>query len=196
MANLLSDAKKQQVIALGQLGWTLRRIQAATGLRRGTAGAYLKAAGLAVRPAGRWGHPPKPAIEVSTDLAPASAAPPTPSTGPPPASAGTRRQCVRAVLGPDRARRRPGPQRRRDLARSRRRSGLPGPVRQRAALRGPPPRAASTRGAPDHRHGGPAKKVRSTTATARWCATRSPASTAAPGCSSSRSAKAARVCGC
>src|SRR4029453_11353058 len=69
MANLLSDAKRQQVIALGQLGWTLRRIQAATGVRRETRGAYLKAAGLAVRPAGRWGHPPKPAIEVSTDPA-------------------------------------------------------------------------------------------------------------------------------
>lgn len=69
MANLLSDAKKQQVIALGQLGWTLRRIQAATGVRRETAGAYLKAAGLAVRPAGRWGHPPKPAKEVSTNPA-------------------------------------------------------------------------------------------------------------------------------
>jgi len=26
MANILSDAKKQQVIALGHLGWTLRRI--------------------------------------------------------------------------------------------------------------------------------------------------------------------------
>src|SRR6266436_6647238 len=50
MANILSDAKKQQVIALGQLGWTLRRIEAATGVRRETAGAYLKAAGLAVRP--------------------------------------------------------------------------------------------------------------------------------------------------
>ena len=74
MANLLSDAKKQQVIALGQLGWTLRRIQAATGVRRETAGSYLKAAGLAVRPAGRWGHPPKPAKELSTDPAnPASA---------------------------------------------------------------------------------------------------------------------------
>ena len=75
MANILSDAKKQQIIALGQLGWTLRRIQAATGVRRETAGAYLKAAGLAVRPAGRWGHPPpKPAIEVSTDPAPPAAA--------------------------------------------------------------------------------------------------------------------------
>jgi transposase len=69
MANILSDAKKQQVIALGRLGWTLRRIEAATGVRRETAGTYLKAAGLAVRPPGRWGHlPAKPAIEVSTDL--------------------------------------------------------------------------------------------------------------------------------
>src|SRR5436309_11746200 len=68
MANILSDTKKQQVIALGQLGWTLRRIEAATGVRRETAGAYLKAAGLAVRPPGRWGHPPaNPAKEVSTD---------------------------------------------------------------------------------------------------------------------------------
>ena len=50
MANILSDEKKQQVIALGRLGWTLRRIEAATGVRRETAGAYLKAAGLAVRP--------------------------------------------------------------------------------------------------------------------------------------------------
>ena len=58
MANILSDAKKQQVIALGQLGWTLRRIEGATGVRRETVGAYLKAAGLAVRPPGRWGHPP------------------------------------------------------------------------------------------------------------------------------------------
>src|SRR2546425_847191 len=82
MANILSDAKKQQVIALGQLGWTLRRIEAATGVRRETAGAYLKAAGLAVRPPGRWGHPPaNPAKEVSTDPNPpaaAQSAPPDP----------------------------------------------------------------------------------------------------------------------
>lgn len=71
MANILSDAKKQQVIALGQLGWTLRRIEAATGVRRETASAYLKAAGVTVRRPGRWGHrPPKPAIGVSTDPAP------------------------------------------------------------------------------------------------------------------------------
>jgi len=69
MGNVLSDDKKKQVVALGQLGWALRRIQAATGVRRETASAYLRAAGIAVRSPGRWGHaPPKAAIEVSTDL--------------------------------------------------------------------------------------------------------------------------------
>lgn len=68
MTNILSDDKRQQVLALGRLGWTLRRIERTTGVRRETAGAYLKAAGVAVRPPGRWGHPvAKPAIEVSTD---------------------------------------------------------------------------------------------------------------------------------
>jgi CxxC motif-containing protein (DUF1111 family) len=50
MANVLNEEKKQQVLALGRLGWSLRRIQQATGIRRETAGAYLKAAGIAVRP--------------------------------------------------------------------------------------------------------------------------------------------------
>ncbi len=75
MTNILSDAKKQQVIALGQLGWTLRRIEQATGVRRETASVYLKAAGLTVRPPGRWGHPANPAKGVSTDSDPAPAAP-------------------------------------------------------------------------------------------------------------------------
>jgi len=69
MANVLSDEKKQQVIALGRLGWSLRRIQGATGVRRETAAGYLKAAGIAVRPPGwerRAGS--KPAIEVITDF--------------------------------------------------------------------------------------------------------------------------------
>src|SRR5437667_910133 len=84
MANILSNAKKQQVIALGQLGWTLRRIEAATGVRRETAGAYLKAAGLAVRPPGRWGHPPaNPAKEVSTDFSTPARAPLAPPAWPP-----------------------------------------------------------------------------------------------------------------
>src|SRR5579859_7680075 len=71
MANVLGDEKKQQVVALGRLGWPLRRIEAATGVRRETASAYLKAAGIAVRPPGSWGHAAaKPAKEVSTDSAP------------------------------------------------------------------------------------------------------------------------------
>jgi len=67
MANVLSAEKRQQVIALGRLGWSLRRIEEATGVRRETASVYLRAAGVVVRPPGRWGQPPKPAIEVSTD---------------------------------------------------------------------------------------------------------------------------------
>ena len=69
MSNVLSEEKKQQVISLGKLGWTLRRIEQATGVRRETAGAYLKAAGIAVRPPGAWGRraPAKPANEVTPD---------------------------------------------------------------------------------------------------------------------------------
>ena len=52
MTNILSDDKRQEVLALGRLGWTLRRIERATGVRRETAGAYLKAAGLAVQARG------------------------------------------------------------------------------------------------------------------------------------------------
>ena len=65
----MTEEKKQQVLALGRLGWSLRRIQRNTGVRRETAAAYLKAAGIALRPPGGWGrHPPaKPANEVFTD---------------------------------------------------------------------------------------------------------------------------------
>jgi transposase len=68
MSNVLSEEKRQQVLALGRLGWPLRRIEQETGVRRETAGAYLKAAGIAVRPPGAWGRrpPAKPANEVTT----------------------------------------------------------------------------------------------------------------------------------
>src|SRR5687768_1183088 len=68
MSNVLSDDKRQQIIALGHLGWSLRRIEQATGVRRETASAYLKAAGISVRQPG-WVRA-KPAIEVTTDSAP------------------------------------------------------------------------------------------------------------------------------
>jgi hypothetical protein len=48
--NVLSEDKQKQVVALGQLGWPLRRIEKETGIRRETAAGYLKAAGIAVRP--------------------------------------------------------------------------------------------------------------------------------------------------
>ena len=69
MANVLTEEKKQQVLALGRLGWSLRRIQQATRIRRETASAYLKAAGIAVRLPGGWGRrTAKPANEVITDF--------------------------------------------------------------------------------------------------------------------------------
>jgi len=70
MAYVLSEDKKQQVLALGRLGWSLRRIEQVTGVRRETASVYLKAAGIAMRPPGGWGRrsASKPAIEVTTDF--------------------------------------------------------------------------------------------------------------------------------
>src|SRR5258708_3953642 len=80
MSNVLSEAKKQQVIALGRLGWPLRRIEQETGVRRETAGAYLKAAGIGVRPPGAWGRrpPAKPANENEVTTG-SDAAKPTPT---------------------------------------------------------------------------------------------------------------------
>jgi transposase len=71
MSNVLSDDKRQQIIALGRLGWSLRRIEQATGVRRETASGYLKAAGIQVRAPG-WVRTAKPAIEVTTDSEPTS----------------------------------------------------------------------------------------------------------------------------
>ena len=60
MSNVLREQKKQQVIiTLGRLGWSLRRIQRATGVRRETAAAYLKAEGIV---------PAKPTTPVITDF--------------------------------------------------------------------------------------------------------------------------------
>jgi transposase len=67
MANILGNEKREQILALGRLGWSLRRIEEATGVRRETAGRYLRAAGVAVRAPGWREGPPKPAIETSTD---------------------------------------------------------------------------------------------------------------------------------
>ena len=71
MGNVLEKAKQEQVIALGRLGWSLRRIEAATGVRRETAGGYLRSAGVALRMPGGWGRkaPSKATTSVTTGSA-------------------------------------------------------------------------------------------------------------------------------
>jgi transposase len=66
MGNVLEKAKQEQVIALGRLGWSLRRIEAATGVRRETAGGYLRSAGIAFRKPGGWGR--KPPAKAATSV--------------------------------------------------------------------------------------------------------------------------------
>jgi hypothetical protein len=101
MSNVLSEEKKLQVIALAKLGWSLRRIEEATGVRRETASVYLKAAGVVVCLPG-WGRrapakpanrvtpdpgPSKPAIGVTPDfIAPFSEKQDAPSDPPPPSA--------------------------------------------------------------------------------------------------------------
>jgi hypothetical protein len=77
MSNVLDHEKRQQILGLGRLGWTVRRIAEATGVDRATAGVYLRAAGIPVRGRGRPGErAANPAIttEVSTDSGPSHAA--------------------------------------------------------------------------------------------------------------------------
>jgi transposase len=61
VSNVLSEEQKQQVIALGRLGWSLRRIERETGVRRETISTYLKEAGVALRPPRGRQIPAKPA---------------------------------------------------------------------------------------------------------------------------------------
>jgi transposase len=101
MSNVLADDKHQQILALGRLGWTLRRIEQATGVRRETASAHLKAAGIAVRSRGRPGTgPPKPAISegVSTD-SPAGSVTPKPGRAPAASACEPYRDVILEALG-------------------------------------------------------------------------------------------------
>jgi transposase len=76
VSNVLTEEKKQQVLVLGQMGWSLRQIQRRTGVRRETAARYLKSVGVVIREPGGWGRngPPeaKPANEVTSDSGPES----------------------------------------------------------------------------------------------------------------------------
>ena len=76
MANVLKHEKQEQIRSLGRLGWSLRRIEEATGVRRETVSRYLRVVGITVR-----GHrkrrleaDPKAASEVTTDPPPDSKA--------------------------------------------------------------------------------------------------------------------------
>lgn len=105
MGNVLSDDKKQQVIALGRLGWSLRRIEEATGVRRETSSRYLRAAKVEIRAAGRWGHT-KPAIDPisdsSTGFPAADAAEPKPAIEVISDSAAMRRSPIASACEPHR----------------------------------------------------------------------------------------------
>lgn len=77
MSNVLNEEQKQQIIALGRLEWSLRRIQRETGFRRETISTYLKEAGVALRPPrGRRirAKPASRADEVAPDPTPAKPA--------------------------------------------------------------------------------------------------------------------------
>jgi transposase len=100
MGHVLDTSTQQQVVALGRLGWTLRRIERETGVRRETASDYLKAAGIPVRGRGRPGEGKgKPAIsrEVSTDSSPVPW-PPSPTRAPQASACEPHRDRIDAAL--------------------------------------------------------------------------------------------------
>lgn len=86
MSNVLRREKRQQIEALGRLGWSTRQIEEAIGVRRETISKYLKRAGILVRRRGRWATSkaaiqaitdsvePKAAIQAITDLGESKAA--------------------------------------------------------------------------------------------------------------------------
>ena len=183
----MSEHKRAAGLALGRLGWSLRRIEEETGVRRETASGYLRAAGIAVRRvAPDGGAAAKPAIT--------RRCPPTRCHGSDP-GAGADRERVRAVSRADRRRAGPRAECDGDLARSRRRPRLHGALRERAALRRAAPRRAR-RGARDHhdRAGrGSASRLR------RWAdgpRSADAASTGGRACLCSRSATRANRCAC
>jgi hypothetical protein len=65
----LERRKETTSYRIGKLGWSWRRIEEVTGVRRETASTYLKAAGVTVYLTG-WGRrtPAKPAIQVTPTL--------------------------------------------------------------------------------------------------------------------------------
>ncbi len=156
MSNVLADDKHDQIVALGRLGWSLRRIERTTGVRRETISGYLKAVGIVVPGRGRR------ASRAKTRPFPLSRCPPTlvaqirpfprrwprRGTGESGHQGGSvhrlgaastsgpcaERERVRAVSSADRRGARSGPERHGHLAGPRRRSWLHRSVCERAPL--------------------------------------------------------------
>ena len=75
MSNVVSTNQQERIVALGLLGWTLRRIEETTGSRRETVGKYLRQAGVAVRASGHWGRAvPGEGAEAAIEASPAALA--------------------------------------------------------------------------------------------------------------------------
>ena len=164
----------------------MRRIQQETGIRRETAGAYLKAAGVAIGSPGGWGRrrPAKPANEGSPQLRPGFGARPEPYC-----------QRVRTAFRLHRTLAQQRPERQGHLPGLGRRPRLHRPLPEREALRPPTARTAVPAGLPGDRHAarrGSTGRLRRRPHGAR--STNGPLS--ARGSSSSRSATAARPSGC
>jgi|RhiMetdeSRZDD1v2_1073273.scaffolds.fasta_scaffold82374_4 hypothetical protein len=62
MSNALDDDKQQQLRAPGRLGWTLSRIQEATGIR-GIAGSHPRVATLSMSSTNGFGQPSVEAVD-------------------------------------------------------------------------------------------------------------------------------------
>ena len=191
MSNVLKEEKRQQVLALGRLGWSLRRIEEATGVRRETASGYLKAAGLTVRGRGRPpARPAKPAIspEAPTDSSPTTAAgegtaaaAPVPAQQPSRAPQASACEPYRELIVDALGRGRNATAIWQDLVDD---HGFPAgytSVRRFVSTR---PAAACRHGSGGDHHRSRERKLKSTTAKDRWSVTLTPASTGGHGSSS------------
>lgn len=186
VSNVLSEEKRQQVIALGRLGWSLRRIQRETHIRRETAANYLKSAGIPVREPG-WARKPqsKPAIQVTPDSA---AVVPVPRRSPSASACEPWRDWIASQLAAGRNAKAIWQDLIDDHAFTATYQSVKRFVRKSRTVAHARLARSSTRNQ--------VRKHRLTTAMVRWCGIRTPDSIAAPGYSFSRSDTAVSVSGC
>ncbi len=192
MGNVLSKEKREQVIALGQLGWSLRRIEADDGSAPRDGGRLSSRIALRIplrRPGRRaWGRTAlsskaaiddhrlwgarnsKPAIRGDHRLFGSK-------------TALRSRRAPASLPRTDRAGTGTGPKRDGHLAGSGGYSRVRGRLSEREAICAQVARSRDAGSAGDHRDSSPAKSARSTTGLGRWCAIPTAANIAARGCS-------------